>query len=101
MTEEEMERYVKENFLKDAISSIKEHGRYWNSSIPRTLTSALSQQLEHAGFNVTVWEIPPQWEHVFYLQEDTSTKYRDLIMNIAEQRYSLMENGTSESLLPK
>jgi len=101
MTEEEKLEYVKEHFLQDALSSIEHHGRYWNPSISRTLTSALRQQLETHGYNVIVWEIPPQWEHVFYLQEHANSDYQEEVRRIAEKRYSLMEGGANESQLPK
>lgn len=100
MNIEEKAEYVKEHFLAEAINSIEAHRRYWNPSISRTLTSALSKELEGAGYPVVVWEIPPQWEHVFYLQEDASIESAE-IKAIAEERFRLMEQGVDASQLPK
>lgn len=100
MNNEEKSKYLEEHFLGEAIASIETHRRYWNPSISRTLTSALSAALEESGYPVFVWEIPPQWEHVFYLQEDA--KVDDVeIKAIAEERFRLMEQGIDETLLPK
>lgn len=100
MNEEEKLEYVKEHFLDDAIASIEAHRRYWNPSISRTMTSALSQALEEAGYSVFVWEIPPQWEHVFYMREDATVENQE-IKDIAEERLRLMEQGVDDSQLPK
>lgn len=93
-------KYVKENFLSDAIASIKIHRRYWNSTISRTMTRALADALEEIGYAVHVWEIPPQWEHVFYLQEDAGVQDKE-IKAIAMERFRLMEQGTEDSQLPR
>lgn len=100
MNEEEKLQYVTEHFLDDAIESIEAHRRYWNPSISRTMTGAVSQALEESGYLVFVWEIPPQWEHVFFLREDTTVDNQE-IKDIAEERFRLMEKGVEESQLPK
>lgn len=101
MTECEKLEYVSEHFLEDAINSINTYGRYWNSSISRSLTDALCQKLAESGLPVFVWEIPPQWEHVFFLKTDLDNATKEKINNIANQRFSLMEQGAIESQLPK
>lgn len=100
MNIEEKIEYVKEHLLVEAIESIEAHRRYWNPSISRTLTGALSNALEDAGYPVFVWEIPPQWEHVFYLQEDASVGNSE-IKAIAEERFRLMGQGADGAKLPK
>ena len=100
MNIEEKSEYVKEHFLAEAIESIEAHRRYWNSSISRTLTGALSKELENSGYPVFVCEIPPQWEHVFYLQEDAGVENAE-IEAIAEERLRVMEQGVDADQLPK
>lgn len=101
MNTEEKLQYVKEHFLGDAIESIKVHRRYWNPSISRTMTGALSQALEEGGYPVTIWEIPPQWEHVFYLREDASSDNDEIIRVIAEERSRQMEAVIDDAKLSK
>lgn len=100
MTESEKEDYVEEHLLDEALKSIKTSGRYWHSSIPRVLTNALSKKLREAGYPVIVREIPPQWEHVFYLEKYASASNGEELELIAKKRYELMENGKSKTELP-
>ncbi len=99
MTDDEKMEYVTEHFLEDAIKSIEEHRRYWNPTISRTMTKALATALENSGFPVFAWELPPQWEHVFFLKEDVDVENREL-KQIAERRYEMMEDGVEDDLLP-
>jgi len=101
MTDDEKKEYVKEHFLSEAIASIEEVGRYWNGSISRTLTSALCEALEEECFKVTVREIPPEWEHVFYLISERATEYTEILESIAIQRSTQKENDVEEHLLAK
>ena len=48
---------------------------------------------------LSLGEIPPQWEHVFYLTEDASID-KLMIKALAEERYRLMSQGVEEALLP-
>ncbi|QGX40163.1 hypothetical protein [Permianibacter aggregans] len=100
MTDAEKEAYVEMHFLEEAISSIESHGRYWNASISRLLTGTLARKLADAGYSVIVREVPPQWEHVFYLSKDASQKNDKVIDSIAKKRYELMESERSKSELP-
>jgi hypothetical protein len=77
MTKDEKLKYVEEHYLVDAIQSIKKYRRYWNSTISRTLTDALNIKLKSSGYSTACFELPPQWEHVYYLLEDASLEYID------------------------
>jgi len=98
MNNQEKIEYVRDSLLEEAIESIKSHGRYWNPTISRTLTSTLEQLLHDEGFSVFVREIEPRWEHVFYLKEQHSLS--DEIKAIAIKRFELMEKGLDKLELP-
>lgn len=99
MTPEEKVANVKEYLLDDAIESMKRNGRYWNGSISRTLASTLQVLLERSGFpNIQMREISPDWEHVYYMEEDA-----DIVEQIATERSAFKEANFpyTEDELPK
>lgn len=98
MNNEKNKEYVRQNFLDEAILSIKINRRYWNGSISRTLASILCELLDEVGLAVFAWEISPQWEHVFYLQSDIDKQ--EEIKVIAQKRYELMRNESNKQDLP-
>lgn len=98
MTDEEKIEYVKYHYLADAIYNIEECGRYWNASISRTMRGALEQTLYSSGYEVTVLELPPDWEHVFTLD---GLKNSDLIEKIALIRSIEREKGINEYFMTK
>ncbi|MFC6634018.1 hypothetical protein [Microbulbifer taiwanensis] len=85
MTPEEKEAHVKEHLLNEALESIRHCGRYWNGSISRSLASTLKWLLESSGYpNIYMREIPPDWEHVYYMYE-----HSDVVEQIAYERSSI------------
>ena len=57
------------------------------------MTSALSDALKAVGYDVTVIEVPPDWEHVFTLG---GVENSDLIKKIAYIRAQESELGVEE-----
>lgn len=98
MNNEKNEEYVRQNFLDEAILSIKKNRRYWNSSISSRLVSVLCKLLDEVDLPVFAWEIPPQWEHVFYLQSDIDKQ--EEIKVIAQKRYEFMSDENNKQALP-
>ena len=99
MTPEEKEAYVKEHLLSEALQSMERCGRYWNASISRAMAPALRKLLERHGYpNVHMREIPPEWEHVYYLYEDSV-----VVEQIAIERSSFREFNFdyTDEILPK
>lgn len=97
MTPEEKVEYVKEYLLDDALKSMKQYGRYWHGSISRTLAPTLKVLLQNSGYtNVQMREIPPDWEHVYYMYED-----KEIVEKIAYDRHlcrTVNLNCTNEDL---
>lgn len=97
-TEETAEEAAKRVYLDSAIRSLDTCGRYWNSTIPRPTAKALVQLLKDNGYKISVMEIPPLWEHVFFI----SNLDLETIQDIAKARAKLINEQmeTHESLTP-
>jgi predicted membrane-bound spermidine synthase len=82
MTPEEI-KYLRETLLVEAILSMNKHRRYWNGVIGSGLALALQELLKNEGYsNIQIREIAPDWEHVYYLPEDSR-----LVEKIAIKRH--------------
>lgn len=99
MTSEEIEARVREHLLDEALEDLEQYGRYWNGSISRTLAPTLKKLLETSGYpEIRMREIPPDWEFVYYLGEDS-----EVIEQVAIQRSLFKETNFdySNGDLPK
>ncbi|MDR9498839.1 MAG: hypothetical protein RI556_06660 [Hydrogenovibrio sp.] len=101
MTKNEKKEYLREHFLDDAVQSLKSVGRYWHGSISRTMTNAFCSLLNDKGYDVIVRKIPPEWEHVFYLSEDSSSEYSNKLEKIANKRSEQKDAGVNEKSLER
>ncbi|WFO49761.1 hypothetical protein [Aeromonas veronii] len=95
MNNKEKIKYVKEHFLSEALASIDQHGRYWNSSISREFASTLDKLITKKKKKILMREIAPIWEHVYYYHHDS-----ELIVKIAIERAKIMEQPYIYSDLP-
>ncbi|WP_199527324.1 hypothetical protein [Pseudoalteromonas sp. bablab_jr004] len=95
MSNSELSNTVKQAYFDEAKASLDMNGRYWNSSIPRPSATELLEQLRCDGYEVSVQEIKPVWEHVFYLPE-----YENGVDDIAIQRALIMETEDEPLHLP-
>ncbi|MGY3968382.1 hypothetical protein [Aeromonas enteropelogenes] len=79
-----------------AVQSIEKYGRYWFSET-RPAAYMLSSILENAGMNVILLNYPPRWEFVICV---VGNHNRDLLLEIADQRHELIEQGIDVADLP-
>ncbi|UAA39122.1 hypothetical protein KIH87_01780 [Paraneptunicella aestuarii] len=91
--------YAKEHYLEGAVESLERVGRYWNGSIARVMVKPLQEAIEEEGYEVFVREIPPIWEHVFYLVDNVEADYSNKLEEIALRRSVQLEQNISKPLL--
>ncbi|MBQ4852912.1 hypothetical protein [Pseudoalteromonas sp. MMG012] len=73
---------AREHLLDAAINDIEENGIYWNGSISRSQRGHLLILLEEHGYEISMNEVPPHWEHAFY----TSAYSYDDVLELAQKR---------------
>jgi len=78
-------------YIDAATLSILEHGRYWNGGITSTAAARLKKALLEEGFKVEIYEVAPDWEHVFFILNDQNSY--ESIEIIAEKRAKLNLEG--------
>lgn len=82
------DQYVREHYLQDALESLAKYGRYWNGAISRTMAGNLNSAIKKSGIDTLYSELPPQWEHVYYLSQDASLEYFENLRSIAVERFN-------------
>lgn len=87
---------ISSNHLAAALSDICSIGRHW-FSLPRPGASMLEKLISEQGHEVFLFELPPEWEHVISLKEES---HRALV-EIAARRAALRAKGVADDALPK
>lgn len=87
---------ITNNHLSAALSDISSVGRHWFSS-PRPGAAMLETLVSEQGHDVTLFELPPEWEHVLALKEASHKE----LLEIAAKRANLRAKGVAEHALPQ
>lgn len=85
---------ITNNFLSAALSDISSVGRHW-FSLPRLGASMLETLISEQGHDVFLFELPPEWEHVLALKEESHST----LVAIAAKRANLRAEGLADHAL--
>jgi hypothetical protein len=87
---------ISDNHLSSALADISTTGRHW-FSLPSSGASMLEQLVAENGYDVFLFELPPEWEHVLALKGHLPDELRQ----VAVERAELRSKGAVDSALPR